>query len=158
MSFKDGKDSDYVVGLVAGRRGADIFLMDRVKGQWSFSETCRQVQLLTARYPARRIFIEDAANGTAIVDVLQRHIDGVTPVRPEGGKQARAYAAQPSMEAGNIYLPNPRPHGILLPERAWVEDFVHQLQMFPRGAHDDDVDAFTQLVTNWKRRSISLVW
>lgn len=42
MAFKDKKDNDFVVGLVAGRRGADIYLIDRVKGQWSFSESCRQ--------------------------------------------------------------------------------------------------------------------
>ena len=33
-------DNDYVVGLVAGRIGARIYLIDRVKGQWSFSESC----------------------------------------------------------------------------------------------------------------------
>lgn len=65
---------------------------------------------------------------------------------PEGGKYARAQAASPIVEAGNVWLPNPRPHGRLRPERAWVEDFLHQLCVFPTGAHDDDVDAFSQLV------------
>jgi phage terminase large subunit-like protein len=32
VAFKNGKDHDFVVGLVAGRRGADIFLIDRVEG------------------------------------------------------------------------------------------------------------------------------
>ena len=57
-----------------------------------------------------------------------------------------ARAIQPLVEAGNVYLPNPRPSGVLIPGRAWVEDFVHQCTVFPNGAHDDDVDAFTQLV------------
>lgn len=147
MSFKDTKDSDFVVGLVAVRAGADIYLINRVKGQWAFSESCRQVDALVQRYPTTRtILIEDAANGPAIIDVLRHRVAGIIPVSPEGGKIARAHAAQPRVEAGNVYLPNPRPHGRLIPERAWVDDFLHQVTVFPHGAHDDDVDAFTQLL------------
>jgi predicted phage terminase large subunit-like protein len=161
MAYKDQKDNDYVVGLVAGRRGADIYLMDRVKGQWAFSESCRQVETLVRKYPETgTILIEDAANGPAIIDVLRHRLSGIVAVTPEGGKLARAQAAQPRVEAGNVYLPNPRPHGTLLAERAWVDDFVYQLTVFPHGAHDDDVDAFTQLLVRWQRPEIPtwVVW
>ena len=152
MSFKDRPDNDYVVGLVAGRRDANIYLIDRVKGQWAFSESCRQVEALRRRYPASStILIEDTANGPAIIDVLHQRVSGLIAVQPEGGKLARAQAAQPCVEAGNVYLPNPRPYGRLIPERAWVDDFLYQLTVFPNGAHDDDVDAFTQLVVRWQR-------
>jgi serine/threonine-protein kinase len=64
----------------------------------------------------------------------------LTPVTTErGGSWAE-------VEAGNVWLPNPQPHGRLLPERAWVDAFLHQLCVFPTGAHDDDVDAFSQLI------------
>jgi predicted phage terminase large subunit-like protein len=150
MAFKDKATSDYVVGLVAGRRGADVYLIDRVKGQWSFSETCRQVEKVTLKYPnATRKLIEDTANGPAIISALAHQIPGMVAVQPEGGKLTRAQAVSPLVEAGNVYLPNPRPHGTLIRERAWVEDFVHQLIVFPHGAHDDDVDAFTQLLVRW---------
>jgi predicted phage terminase large subunit-like protein len=152
MAFKDRTDSDYVVGLVAGQRGADIYLIDRRKGQWSFSESCRQVEALSREYPdATPILIEDAANGPAIIDALTHRVPGIVAVRPEGGKLARAQAAQPRVEAGNVYLPHPRPHGTLLRERAWVDDFLYHLTVFPHGAHDDDVDAFTQLLVRWQQ-------
>jgi predicted phage terminase large subunit-like protein len=152
MAFKDNKGNDYVVGLVAGRCDADIYVIDRVKGQWAFSESCRQVEALSRRYPdTRTILIEEAANGPAIIDALTHRIPGIVAISPEGGKLARAQAAQPRVEAGNIYLPNPRPHGSLIPQRAWVEDFLYQLTLFPQGAHDDDVDAFTQLLVRWQR-------
>jgi predicted phage terminase large subunit-like protein len=152
MAYKDTPDSDYVVGLVAGRIGADIYLIDRVKGQWSFTESCRQVVALTLRYPrATTKLIEDKANGTAIMDALRRQVNGIVAVEPDGGKEARARAVQPLVEAGNVHLPNPRPHGLLMPERAWVDDFLHACTVFPRGAHDDDVDAFTQLLARWQK-------
>lgn len=154
MAFKEG--NDYVVGLVAARRGADIYLIDRAKGQWSFTESCKQVTRLNQRYPqARTILIEDAANGPAIIDHLKRMISGIIAVTPDGGKMARAHAAQPIVEAGNVYLPNPAPNGRRRPDRDWVEDFLHQLIIFPHGAHDDDVDAFTQLVVRWQQRRVS---
>jgi predicted phage terminase large subunit-like protein len=159
MAVKDKKDNDYVVGLVAGRRGADIYLIDRVKGQWAFSETCRQMETLRLKYPnAGPILIEDAANGPAIIDALRHRLPGLIAVTPEGGKVVRAQAAQPRVEAGNIHLPNPRPHGTLIADRAWIDDFLHQLIMFPHGAHDDDVDAFTQLVVRWQRPRMSATW
>jgi predicted phage terminase large subunit-like protein len=159
MAFKDKPDNDYVVGLVAGRRGSDIYLMDRVKGQWGFSDSCRQVEALRQRYPASwTILIEDAANGPAIIDVLRHRVSGIIAVQPEGGKLARAQAAQPWVEAGNVYLPHPRPRGRLLPERAWVDDFLYQLTVFPNGAHDDDVDAFTQLLVRWQRPRDWCTW
>ena len=78
---------------------------------------------------------------------------------PDGGKYARAEAAAPMVEAGNVWLPDPRPHGRARPERAWVDDFLHQLCVFPTGAHDDDVDAFSQLIARCVRpESNWLVW
>jgi predicted phage terminase large subunit-like protein len=147
MTFKDTPSSDYVVGLQAARRGSDVYLIDRVTGQWAFTDTCRHLLALYGRYPqTRTILVEEAANGSAIINVLGRQIPGLIPVTPEGGKYARAQAAQPIVEAGNVWLPNPRPHGRLLPQRAWVDEFLHQLCVFPTGAHDDDVDAFSQLI------------
>lgn len=147
MTFKDSPSSDYVVGLQAARQGADIYLIDRRKGQWAFNETCRHVLELHQLYPqTTTILIEDAANGPAIINVLGRQVPGIIGVTPAGGKCARAQAASPVVEAGNVWLPNPRPHGRLVPERAWVDDFIHECCVFPRGAHDDDVDAFSQLV------------
>lgn len=159
MAFKDKKENDFVVGLVAGRKGANIYLIDRAKGQWDFSQTCRRVRAMKDRYPkTSRILIEDAANGPAIISFLKNEISGIIAVTPEGGKAARAQAAQPQVEAGNIYLPNPKPNGKRVPERDWVDDFLYQLMIFPHGAHDDDVDAFTQLLVRWQKPSMGCTW
>jgi predicted phage terminase large subunit-like protein len=159
MAFKDTATSDFVVGIVGGRSGENIYIIDRVKGQWGFSDTCRQLIELSRRYQlAHTVLIEDAANGPAIIDALHHKVSGIIAVRPEGGKLSRAQAAQPRVEAGNVYLPNPRPQGRLIPEREWVDDFLDQLTAFPYGAHDDDVDAFTQLLVRWQRPPVSCVW
>ena len=157
LTFKGGGEHDYVVGLVALRCGADIYLVDRFKAHASFQETLTAIRTMCDRYPsATTILIEDSANGPAIIDTLKREIGGIIAVTPEGGKYARASACEPRVEAKNLHLPRPTaPNGTPIPARAWVEDFVEQLAIFPVGAHDDDVDAFTQLVIRWQRRRIS---
>ena len=153
-AFKGGPQHDYVVGLVAGRKGADIFLIDRFKAHTSFSGTCDAIRHFKVRHPqTMAILIEDAANGPAVIDALKHEIPGVIAVTPEGGKYSRAAAAEPIVEAGNVYLPRPTtPNGAPIPGREWVLDFIEQLAAFPHAAHDDDVDAFTQLIARWRRR------
>ena len=64
------------------------------------------------------------------------------PVNPSGGKIARAQAISPLVEAGNIYLPHPE-------FAPWVNDFIEECVQFPNGAHDDQVDAMTQVLLRW---------
>jgi predicted phage terminase large subunit-like protein len=148
LSFKGDQSSDYVVGLMAARAGAHIYLMNRRRGQWSFTETIKQVRALVRDYPdTRTILVEEAANGHAVINTLQQQIPGLIGVTPLGGKLARAQAASATVEAGNLWLPNPyTPRGQLIPERAWVEELIEECCRFPRGKHDDQVDALTQLI------------
>ncbi|MDD3494205.1 MAG: phage terminase large subunit, partial [Candidatus Thermoplasmatota archaeon] len=55
----------------------------------------------------------------------------------QGGKESRAWAASPEVEAGNVYIPDPS----IAP---WVHDFIEECAAFPNGANDDQVDAMTQ--------------
>jgi predicted phage terminase large subunit-like protein len=157
LSFKGGEHNDYVVGLVAGQKGANVYLIDRYKARASFQQTCAAIRAMSARYPqAHAILIEDKANGPAVVDALRQELPGIIPVNPEGGKFARAAACEPRVEAGNVYLPRPTaPNGTPLADRLWVHDFIDQLAMFPRGEYDDDVDAFTQLLVRWRHNPSS---
>jgi hypothetical protein len=100
MTFKDPGTSDYVVGQVWGRRGADVYLLDQVRGRWSFTETLAQVERLAARWPqAATKLVEDKANGTAVIDSLRKKVAGLIPVNPTESKTARAEAVSPFVEA-----------------------------------------------------------
>lgn len=147
-TFKDLTSSDYVVMQVWAASGADRFLVDQVRGQWSFAETCRRLEALALKWPEARLkLVEDAANGPAVVSHLQRRVPGLVP-RPAGkaGKLARAAACQPEVESGNVFLPEGAP---------WLEVFVAELEGFPRGAtNDDQVDAMSQALNELAGRSL----
>lgn len=143
MSFKEGTSSDYVVGQVWGRSGADLYLIDQARGRWGFTETLAQFKALYAKYPhAYRILIEDKANGPAVIDTLKHEIPKIIPIEPDGSKEARAHAVTPLFESGNVYLPA---DGIY----PWLTEYTSELLQFPSGAHDDQVDATTQAIRDF---------
>jgi predicted phage terminase large subunit-like protein len=129
-----------VVLQVWGRAGARFFLVHQVRERLGYAATKAAIRNLKRLYPdIGGIFIEDAANGTAVIEELGHEIPGIIPVRPLGGKVARANAAQPFLEAGNCFLPDPD-----APGHEWVAEFIEECAAFPRGAHDDQVDAWSQ--------------
>lgn len=130
------KGNDPIVFVVVGCKGADRFILDRVRAFIGFGDTVTQFRLLCARWPrAFRKLVEEKANGAAIIETLQSEIGGIVPIDPEGGKEARASAIAPQVEGGNVYLPEGAP---------WLGEWVAEFSSFPRGAHDDQVDALSQ--------------
>lgn len=146
MTFKDTASSDFVVGQVWGRKGADCYLVDQVRARMSFTETIDEFIKLAQKYPkALRKLVEDKANGPAVIDVLKHSVQGIIPIEPDGSKVARAYAVTPMFEAGNVYLP--------VPEIApWIKEYILELTQFPVVAHDDQVDATTQALRDLQQR------
>ena len=137
-TFKKSDNGDFVAGQVWGRVGGNYYLIKRINQRLSFSETQNEILRLSYLYPkARRKFIEDRANGSAIISTLKNKISGIIALPNEGGKYAQAQAVQPLFEAGNVYVPSPE-----LDES--IEDYINQFTAFPNGTHDDEVDSTCQ--------------
>lgn len=137
-TFKATDTSDYVAGGVWARKKAQYFLLDIDHRRMGFADTMKAIRAMSDRWPnARSKYIEDKANGSAIIEMLKDEISGIVPVDPEGGKEARANAVSPLFEARNVYLPHPN-------MCSWVEDLIEELVSFPNAAHDDLVDMTTQ--------------
>ncbi|WP_323086416.1 MULTISPECIES: phage terminase large subunit [Providencia] len=138
MTFKDSDGTDYVVGQVWGKKGANAYLLYQIRKRMSFTETLKAVKLLVEKYPqARRKLVEDKANGPAVIDSLKSIISGLVPIEPDGSKIARAHACTAEWEAGNVWLP----HKAIAP---WITETVDEITTFPFAGHDDTVDAMTQ--------------
>lgn len=143
-TFKDGSSSDFVAIQVWGKVDGNIYLISRYKKQMGFVDTIETLnRIIAGNMDYRAIYIEDKANGSAIIDVLTRRYTGVIPVNPEGGKEARAYAVSPILEAGNVYIKKEH------------YELVDEASDFPNSDHDDEVDCMTQALN--KLRNIIAV-
>jgi predicted phage terminase large subunit-like protein len=138
MAFKGTKTSDFVVGQVWLKHGANAYLLDQVRGRFDFPDTIKEFRKLSARWPQSVLkIVEDKANGPAVIASLANEIPGIVPEQPDGSKEARASAVAAVIEAGNVWLPSPQ----LAP---WIGDLIEEAAAFPNGTNDDQVDALTQ--------------
>lgn len=144
MAFKATSDTDFVVGQVWGGKDADRYLIEQIRGRWSFTETLGRVTSLAERTRAKyanatAILVEDKANGPAVIDSLRSKVGGLIEfeVSEYGSKEARAHTCQPLLLGGNLYIPSPSLND-------WTRGYTKELADFPRGKNDDQVDATTQ--------------
>jgi len=161
-AFKDKTTSDFVAGGLWGIAGADRYLLRVVNERLSLAETKARIKehrsWALERWPDLPVVtvIEKSANGVEIIEQLKREIPGVKNWVAATDKTTRAWAAQPDLESGNVFLPGyPAPEGSGYDESrtpASTQELVEQAARFPFGEHDDMVDMVTQLV-NWARVS-----
>jgi len=164
-AFKAHGDSDYVSIQKWGGVGPRSYLLERQTEHLGYVATKAAIKAMSlhdASCPWCRgmrptaILVEDAANGPAIIEELRRSSFGEWPdgspifipvvaVQPQGGKDARAYAASAEWEAGNIYACQDMP--------GWPQYLRVMSNFAGEGSvpHDDDMDASTQYV-NWRHK------
>lgn len=152
LAFKGGEQNDWVVGQVwaRGRVGdrANHYFLDQIRGQFDFPATIAAMRQLADRNPGTAAtVVEEKANGAAAIAQLKNEIPGMIPILPEGGKLSRAAAAAPLFEAGNVWLPHPE-------QFPWVQGYLDELALFPRGKYDDQVDATTQALRRLQERHV----
>ena len=139
-TFKDEDTSDFVAIQIWGKSGVNAYLLERFKRRMDFPTTLKKIVELknlasNKNYDISGIFIEDKANGSAIISMLRNKIPGIIPVNPNGGKVARVNAISDYIQAGNVWLPKNEP---------WVEEYIEEWAAFPKGKHDDEVDCTSQ--------------
>lgn len=135
-TFKDRKNNDFVAISVWGKVGNRIYLIDLSNKRLNFTGTMREIELMKIRHDRiTSIYIEDKANGSAIIQMLRDRMLGVIPVTPHESKEARVDAVSYLIEAGNVYLPK---------DKNFTWEFIDQCAAFPNGKHDDMVDSMSQ--------------
>lgn len=151
FTFKETDGSDYVVGQVWGRKGANKYLLDQVRAKMEFPAMLAAVRALSKKWPrAYAKLVEDKANGPAVISSLKDELSGLIPVEPQGSKDARLHSCSPEYEAGNVFLPENAP---------WLNDHVEELVAFSgegSTVHDDQIDASTQALIRFRQHPTGL--
>lgn len=151
-AFKDGAGNSWVVVQVWLHVGPNFYLVDQWREHASFTRTVEMVEAAARAYPlAFEKLIEDKANGSAVIDTLEKKLPGLKAINPDGGKETRAHATTPLVAGGNVLVPHPTNARYADGRRGapWVEeDFLPEVLAFPNAATDDQVDTMTQYLNH----------
>lgn len=137
FSKSQAKTSSFVCGWVIGMRGGQFFILDEMRGRWSYAESREAVRSLSEAWPeAIAKVVENKANGPALESDLEVEIPGIILYDPRGDKFQRAERVLPLCMAGNVYFPADE-------VAPWAKDAIAELTLFPRGSNDDRVDCLS---------------
>lgn len=138
---KDNPFNDYSAIVIARVHRKSIHVIDVLRKRMLFPELEDTVVNLARLHKAKVMLIEDAASGQQLIQRLNATeptgAPSPIPWRPKGDKNSRVLAASSIIRSGRLYIPE---------QGHWVADFISELLGFPSAAHDDQVDALTQLL------------
>jgi predicted phage terminase large subunit-like protein len=142
LAFSDKQGADFVSGALVGIDEAGriyILHIKRLKGKWPQT---KPVIIQTALDDGPDVGVAIEANGTQLGyydDIRQdRRMAGrlVVPDKPEGSKEMRASIWGSRLEDGIIYVVRGE----------WNQALWDEMDAFPNGEHDDQVDAISGAV------------
>ncbi|HEX3430722.1 MAG TPA: phage terminase large subunit [Rhizomicrobium sp.] len=132
--------ADFSVCTTWGAKGKNFYLLDVFRRKLNYPELKRAVRAQAERFGATRVLIEDCASGTQLIqELLGEGLEVVKKVTPEGDKIMRLHAQTAKIEEGRVHLPRSAP---------WLEDYLAELVVFPRGRYDDQVDSTAQALAS----------
>ncbi|MGB6116957.1 MAG: phage terminase large subunit [Mesorhizobium sp.] len=137
---KAGELNDHSVGITALVYKWDaIYILDVVRARLEYPDLKKRVIAARDKWKPRYVLIEDKGTGTSLIQELKRERIFCKGIKPDSDKVVRMSTCSAPIESGAVFLPNHAP---------WLDTFEHEILAFPKGRHDDQVDALSQLI-NW---------
>ena len=135
--------SDFSVCTTWGVKGKDLFLIDLFRRRLEYPALKRAVREQQSWFGANEVLIEDKASGTQLIqELIADGCHGVTRYEPKCDKIMRLHAQTGVIENGFVYIPETAP---------WLAEYLHEMTVFPKGKHDDQVDSTAQFLDWFKR-------
>jgi predicted phage terminase large subunit-like protein len=133
---------DYSVCTIWGYVAQNFYLLDVWRKQVSFPELRKALVELDNKWLPSLIIVEAVGSGEALCQILSSELGRyVIPCCPKQSKAYRFEAATLVMERERVWMPTSAP---------WLETLIKELQAFPQGKHDDQVDSLSQMLFRWR--------
>src|SRR3984893_5125996 len=130
--------SDFSVCTTWGGRGKNLYLLELLRQRLEYPALKRAVREQRDRSAASVVLIEDKASGTQLIqELIADGCYGVTRYQPTTDKIMRLHAQTAMIENGFVYIPETAP---------WLAEYLHEMTVFPKGKHDDQVDSAAQFL------------
>jgi len=129
---------DYSVCTIWGYLEHNFYLLDVWRKQVSFPELRKALLDLDREWVPSLMIVEAVGSGAALFQDLSRVLGQyVIACHPRGNKAHRFEAVTLLMEKGHVWIPSSAP---------WLGTLIRELQAFPQGKNDDQVDSISQML------------
>jgi len=160
---KTKEHNDYTVLQVWGyAEDKRIYLIDQIRGKWESPELKRQTVDFWNKHivkdpsffgQLRKIFIEDKASGTGLIqDLKTKERLPVIAIQRSIDKYTRVLDGLGYIESGYVMLPK---------NEAFVSDFIRECEEFAADGghkHDDQIDPMLDAINNMLAQNIVTMW
>jgi predicted phage terminase large subunit-like protein len=138
--------NDYSVCTTWGVHRKALYLLHVLRKRLEYPDLKRAVREQASHWTPRNILIEDKASGTQLIqDLISESAHEVTAYDPKQfDKIMRMGTVTPMLENGVVHLPE---------AAEWLNDYTHELAMFPNGKYDDQADSTSQALDWYKEKS-----
>jgi len=136
---KKGSDPDWTVGLFLGEKKGQYFVghVKRFRGSPKVNhDTIRNVSAEDGYSIPVRMEQEPGSSGVDAIDYYSREVlrgYNFRGIKTTGSKSERAAPVATACEQGNVFIVRGE----------WNTTFLDEIEAFPLGSHDDQVDAFS---------------
>ena len=135
--------SDFSVCTTWGIKGKNLYLLSVLRKRLEYPALKRAVREQQCLYDANVVLIEDQASGTQLIqELIADGFHRVTRYKPDCDKIMRMHAQTGLIENGFVYIPQAAP---------WLAEYLHEMTVFPKGKHDDQVDFTAQFIEWFKK-------
>lgn len=141
FAISESTKADFTVFVVVSRDDQGRIEVETVRrGRWDSMEIVEQMFLLQKQYEPDLFLLEQGMIEKSIAPYLNEQMlrrNTFLPIEtkaPTKDKKQRAFSISAKMKAGAVYMSH---------DAEWYTDFYEELRRFPRGKHDDQVDAFS---------------
>jgi len=139
LAISEDPGADWTVGVTLGlSQDGYAYLLDYYRGHLDFPAQIKQVEAQAAAWKPYRIAIESNAYQRALPQWLRQGLLPVVEIKQSKDKVMRLTELSPYFENGTLRV-NPK-----------QEEFLLEYLQFPKGAHDDILDALHLAFTTAK--------
>jgi len=135
--------SDFSICTTWGIKGKNLYLLSVLRKRLEYPALKRAVREQQRLFDANVVLIEDKASGTQLIqELITEGFHKATRYKPDCDKIMRMHAQTGLIENGFVYIPQAAP---------WLAEYLHELTVFPKGKHDDQVDSTAQFLDWFKK-------
>lgn len=133
--------NDFTVCATIGKIGQNYHILDIMQQKLTFPQQVQLLPEMRKKWKADLVIVEESHGGSALASVIRNdnYVPWLVTKHPRIGKVARAEKQSVKFERNRVWLPR---------SAAWRPAFEKELAAFPKGKHDDQVDAIVQFLAS----------